>query len=139
MRVLRSVRILTVAGGCAAASIAGLGAGLPVVPAVHALLWHTNRDVVRGRMLFHEKGCEQCHGANAAGVVDRGPSLLTVGKRMSRTAIARQIHDGGQSMPAFGDSLQPEEIDSLVKMLAKMKKVPKGMVVAVPAAGSGKN
>jgi hypothetical protein len=58
---------------------------------------------------------------------------------MGRTAIARQIHDGGESMPSFGGSLQPDEIDSLVKMLAKMKKVPKRVVGVMPLADSVKN
>jgi mono/diheme cytochrome c family protein len=50
-----------------------------------------------------------------------------VGKRLTKGAIARQIHDGGKGMPAFGEALQPDEITALVEMLAKKKKVPKGV------------
>ncbi len=78
-----------------------------------------------GATLFHEKGCEHCHGANFAGIPDKGPSLLTVGKRLKKDAIARQIHDGGQEMPSFGDVLQPDEISALVDMLHNKKKAPK--------------
>jgi cytochrome c5 len=85
--------------------------------------------------LFHDKGCEYCHGVNGVGVRDRGPSLLTVGKHLKKDAIAKQIHDGGNGMPAFGDTLQPDEIKALVDMLAKKKKAPKGFVAPVwPAA-----
>ena len=86
--------------------------------------------VATGAVLFHEKGCEHCHGANFAGVVDKGPSLLTVGKKLKKDAIAKQIHDGGQEMPAFGDALQPDEISVLVDMLARKKKAPKGVRTA---------
>jgi mono/diheme cytochrome c family protein len=82
-------------------------------------------DTPSGATLFHEKGCEFCHGVLGAGVPGKGPSLFTVGKRLKKDAIAKQIHDGGQSMPAFGDSLQPDEISALVNMLAKQKKAPK--------------
>ncbi len=78
-----------------------------------------------GAVLFHEKGCEHCHGVNGVGIPGKAPSLLTVGKRLKKDAIEKQIHDGGQNMPAFGDSLQPDEITALVDMLSKQKKAPK--------------
>ena len=80
-----------------------------------------------GTTLFHEKGCEHCHGVDGVGIPNKGPSLLTVGKRLKKDAITRQIQAGGDSMPAFGESLQPDEITALVDMLSKKKKVPKGV------------
>jgi mono/diheme cytochrome c family protein len=88
---------------------------------VHA----SSADTPSGAALFHEKGCEHCHGVGGVGIPNKGPSLLTVGKRLKKDAIAKQIHDGGDSMPAFGDSLQPDEITALVNMLSKQKKAPK--------------
>lgn len=97
-------------------------------------VWATGQQpVASGAALFHEKGCEHCHGVNFAGVPDKGPSLLTVGKRLKKDALAKQIHDGGQEMPAFGDALQDDEITALVDMLAKKKKAPKGMRAASSA------
>jgi mono/diheme cytochrome c family protein len=117
---------------CLAVSAAGCASHTPAAPAppAPAGLQATH---LSGAALFHEKGCEHCHGANFAGVTDKGPSLLTVGKRLKKDAIAKQIRGGGQEMPAFGDALQPDEISSLVDMLAKKKKAPKG-VHAVPMA-----
>lgn len=77
-------------------------------------------------VLFHEAGCEQCHGANLAGTA-KGPSLLTVGKVLKKDAIRQQIHDGGGEMPPFADALEPDEIDRLVDFLATKKKAPKGL------------
>lgn len=76
-------------------------------------------------VLFHEAGCEQCHGADLAGTA-KGPSLLTVGKVLKKDVIRQQIHDGGGEMPPFADALQPDEIDRLVDFLAAKKKAPKG-------------
>lgn len=94
-------------------------------------------------VLFHESGCEHCHGVDGIGS-DKGPSLLTVGKQLNKDAIRKQIHDGGGEMPAFADALQPDEIDRLVNSLAAKKKVPKGirpntdyhLAPASPAASS---
>ncbi len=80
-----------------------------------------------GSTLFHERGCEHCHGVDGVGT-DKGPSLVTVGKRLKKDAIERQIHDGGGGMPAFGDALQPDEIQQLVQYLSAKKKAPKGYV-----------
>jgi len=77
-----------------------------------------------GATLFHEKGCEHCHGANGRGG-DLGPDLSTVGKRLSKQKIEHQIHDGGAAMPAFGDVLQPDEVKDLVDFLHAKRKAPK--------------
>lgn len=97
-------------------------AAKPTLNPIHA----SSSDIAQGNALFHEKGCEYCHGVNGIGIQGKGPSLFTVGKRLKRDDIEKQIHDGGASMPAFGDSLQPDEIKALVDMLAKKKKAPKG-------------
>jgi mono/diheme cytochrome c family protein len=76
---------------------------------------------VTGAAVFHEKGCEHCHGADLAGVTDKGPSLLNVGKQFRKDAIEKQIREGGREMPAFGDSMQTDEVTALVEMLAKRK------------------
>ena len=99
--------------------------GFAVQPSLNPIHASSN-DIAQGNALFHEKGCEYCHGANGIGIQGKGPSLFTVGKHLKKDAIEKQIHDGGASMPAFGDSLQPDEIKALVDMLAKKKKAPKG-------------
>jgi mono/diheme cytochrome c family protein len=108
-----------------------LFAGYAVQPALtqaHA----SPADLPSGSVLFHEKGCEHCHGVNGVGIPGKAPSLLTVGKRLKKDAIEKQIHDGGQNMPPFGDALQPDEITALVDMLSKQKKAPKHLPPATP-------
>jgi mono/diheme cytochrome c family protein len=82
-------------------------------------------DKKAGEELFHSSGCEHCHGADARGT-DRAPDLSTVGKKLSEEQIERQIRDGGISMPAFGDALQPDQIKDLVAFLHEKKKTPRG-------------
>jgi mono/diheme cytochrome c family protein len=69
-----------------------------------------------GPALFHERGCAQCHQIHGAGG-HKGPDLSGVGRRMKQPAIEHQIIAGGDVMPAFGESLAPEEVTALVKYL----------------------
>jgi mono/diheme cytochrome c family protein len=85
-------------------------------------------------VLFHEKGCEHCHGINGRGG-DLGPDLSTVGKRLKKEQIEHQIHDGGASMPAFRDVLKPDEVKDLVDFLHAKRKAPK---TVAPTAQSSK-
>jgi mono/diheme cytochrome c family protein len=86
-------------------------------------------------MLFHEKGCEHCHGVDGRGG-NLGPDLSTVGKRRNKQQIEHQIHDGGAAMPAFADVLQPDEIKDLVDFLHAKRKAPKTITPATPASSS---
>jgi mono/diheme cytochrome c family protein len=81
-------------------------------------------DRAAGTALFKDKGCEHCHGADGVGTA-RGPSLSTVGKRLKKSEIERQIRDGGKQMPPFGDVLNDDEMKNLVEYLAHKKKAPK--------------
>jgi mono/diheme cytochrome c family protein len=81
-------------------------------------------DRAAGQELFQQKGCEHCHGPEGIGT-DRGPSLVTVGKRLNKDEIKQQIQDGGKQMPPFKDVLTDDETRKLVDYLAHKKKVPK--------------
>ncbi len=107
------------------AAVVCILAGLPG-PGVRA---SSRADRAAGAELFKTTGCEHCHGVAGVGT-DRGPSLLTVGKRMHKDAIEHQIRDGGKQMPPFGDALSQDDMRKLVDYLAHMKKAPK----AVPAS-----
>jgi mono/diheme cytochrome c family protein len=117
---------------CTALCLAGLivaltcGLPLPSTPVVHG---YSNKSKDSGATLFHEKGCEHCHGVNGRGG-ELGPDLSTVGKRLSKEKIEHQIHDGGAAMPAFGDVLQPDEIKDLVDFLHAKRKAPKSTATA---------
>jgi mono/diheme cytochrome c family protein len=90
--------------------------------AVHA---SSREERARAAILFKEKGCEHCHGVEGAGT-ERGPSLSTVGKRLSKAQIEQQLKDGGKQMPAFDDVLSHDEMKELVDYLVHKKKLPKG-------------
>ncbi len=82
----------------------------------------TNREA--GAVLFHERGCEHCHGVDGIGT-DKGPDLSTIGKRWTPAKIEQQIRWGGNGMPPFGEALQPDEVKLLVDYLKAKKKAPK--------------
>ena len=107
---------------CVAVLTAVLACGPLRAPAlvVHA---YSNGSKKSGAILFHEKGCEHCHGINGRGG-QLGPDLSIVGKRLKRDQIERQIYDGGAAMPAFRDALQPDEIKDLVDFLHAKRKAP---------------
>ena len=77
----------------------------------------------RGGQLFATVGCAHCHGV--AGISGgRGPSLAKVRERKTPDQMYTQIHDGGKSMPPFGDQLSSGQIDELVKYLLSKRKAP---------------
>jgi mono/diheme cytochrome c family protein len=69
-----------------------------------------------GAILFRDKGCAYCHGKATEGT-HKGPPLIDARKRLKPEQIAGQIKNGGQKMPAFGDSLSDEEVTNLVAWL----------------------
>ena len=85
-----------------------------------------------GQTLFHEKGCEHCHGVNGMGT-DKGPDLQGVGRRLKRAQIEHQIHDGGDNMPAFGDALDDGELKALVDSLVLRREKVKPVAKASPS------
>lgn len=72
--------------------------------------------VKAGAVLFGKSGCTFCHGPAGAGT-ERAPSLHDVSKRRNDEQIRRQIHDGGQMMPPFGEALTEDEIAQLAAFL----------------------
>lgn len=109
----------------------------PPVTTVHAA---SKGDKTVGAALFHQSGCEYCHGSDGRGT-DRGPDLGTVGRRLTKERIEQQIREGGGGMPAWGDALQPDQIEDLVAFLHEKRsasKKPKQKPPAPPAPnGSG--
>lgn len=99
---------------------------------------YSNVSKKSGATLFHEKGCEHCHGVDGRGG-DLGPDLSTVGKRLKKERIEHQIRGGGAAMPAFEDVLQPDEIKDLVDFLHAKRKGPKKAALPVPASSPSAN
>ena len=89
-----------------------------------------------GAVLFRDKGCTYCHGADLLGT-KKAPSLATIRKDKAWTPekMTTQILDGGQKMPPFSDSLSDEEIADLVAYLrAKKRPIPPPVPAAAPSA-----
>jgi mono/diheme cytochrome c family protein len=117
--------ILVCAGGCLAVTLGHL----VYVPIAHA---SAKADRELGATVFHEKGCEHCHGVGGIGT-DRGPELSSVGRKLHPPEIEKQIQNGGSQMPAFGDALTNDEMKQLVAYLSAMKKkVKKAKSVSLP-------
>jgi len=75
-------------------------------------------DEKAGAALYRDKGCVQCHGANLEGN-KKGPALADIRNDPAwpPEKITKQITDGGQKMPPFGESLTDQEIAQLVAFL----------------------
>ena len=105
---------------------------LPLLLAISAIAAYplpgadAKADEQAGAVLYRDKGCVQCHGADLAGN-KKGPSLVDIrnDKAWPPEKITKQIMDGGQKMPPFGESLTDQEIAQLVAYLrAKERPTP---------------
>ncbi len=77
--------------------------------------------VQNGAKLFNVKGCQYCHAIEGYGGA-RGPSLTSVGSRLSHEQIVTRIANGGNGMPAYSN-LKPDELNALVTFLETRKTV----------------
>jgi mono/diheme cytochrome c family protein len=77
-----------------------------------------------GAAVFSSSGCQHCHAIRNVGG-HKGPDLSSIGRTKKEVEIRAQIVDGSKVMPAFGDVLQPGELDDLVAYLRSCKDKPK--------------
>ncbi len=80
---------------------------------------HTN-ERAEGAELYNTRGCTHCHGVQGEGT-DNGPPLREVRRHLKAAQIQQQIVHGGGEMPAFGDTLDSEQVQSLVAFLRAKK------------------
>ena len=67
--------------------------------------------------VFADAGCGGCHTLSAAGSNGTtGPNLDQL--KPSKDRVAKQVEDGGNGMPAFGDKLSDEEIDQVAEFVS---------------------
>ena len=70
----------------------------------------------RGAAVFEVSGCQHCHAIHNVGG-HKGPDLSGVGRRKSKAAMRQQITYGSKVMPAFGEVLEPDELNDLIAYL----------------------
>ena len=89
-----------------------------VLAATAAFAADTPADVKAGAVLFRDKGCSYCHGADLHGT-KKAPALADIrsDKNWPADKMTDQILNGGQKMPPFRDSLSDDEIAQLVAFL----------------------
>jgi ubiquinol-cytochrome c reductase cytochrome b subunit len=85
-----------------------------------------------GGAVFQNKQCRNCHAIDGLGG-QRGPDLTSVGVRLSRDELVRQVIQGGGNMPAYGKQLNPAEVTALVDFLVSRR--PAGQRPARSPAG----
>jgi mono/diheme cytochrome c family protein len=86
----------------------------------------TKSAEMAGAVLYRDKGCGFCHGANLEGT-KKAPVLAEIRKQKAWTneKISNQILDGGTKMPPFRESLSDDEIQQLIAFLrAKNRPTP---------------
>jgi len=94
--------------------------------------------VAQGKALFSAMNCVYCHGSGGSGLI--GPPLNAPGWRYGGTPaqIYNSIHDGRpQGMPAWGESLPPDQIWKLVAYVESLGGAsPPATAKTVQAAGA---
>lgn len=83
-------------------------------------------DELAGAILYRDKGCAHCHGAEREGT-KKAPALAAIrsDKQWPPNKLSDQIMNGGKKMPPFSDSLSDPEIAQIVAYLrAKHPPVP---------------
>jgi mono/diheme cytochrome c family protein len=89
------------------------------LPALAAQSPSGDKDpALAGAILFHNTGCEHCHGVGGVGT-KKGPPLVEIrdDKKWPPEKMRDQILNGGEKMPPFGDSLTDDEISQVIAYL----------------------
>jgi ubiquinol-cytochrome c reductase cytochrome b subunit len=94
-----------------------------VIAASLPLLASSKEQLTRGAALFASSGCQHCHTIGSVGG-HRGPNLSNIGRTAKKAAIRNQIVNGSNVMPAFGEVLQPREINDLIAYLHSCREKP---------------
>jgi len=75
---------------------------------------------LQGSVVLQLMQCRNCHAIDDIGG-ERGPSLSDVGTRLTKPQLVRQVVQGGGNMPAFGQSLNPYQLEAIVDYMATLR------------------
>jgi mono/diheme cytochrome c family protein len=94
----------------AAAALPATGAPVAADPAV----------LDKGRQIFTDYGCAQCHSLGDAGATGHvGPSL-DGNPNITLDFVKQRVTDGQGMMPSFASQLSPDEITAVASYIAKV-------------------
>lgn len=108
LRALSHPTLPLILSGIAVASV--LAALAPASASAHA------DPKTEGAALFGSTGCAHCHGDAGQGT-PKGPGLVGNRKHLTAEQMRKQIKDGGQSMPPFGEVLDDAQVEKLIALL----------------------
>ncbi len=109
------------------AALTAIGTAAPWVPLLPAgahlpavILSPLDEQAGRGAQLFIDRSCWSCHQVAGSGG-QRGPDLSRVASRLGRDQIVTRIANGGGGMPAYADSLTPEDLAAITSFLVAQR------------------
>jgi mono/diheme cytochrome c family protein len=74
-----------------------------------------------GAAIFKGAGCAGCHTLAAAGSTGTvGPNLDQLGAKLTLAIVARQVTNGGVTMPSFKDKLSAAQIQAVAKYVSSV-------------------
>jgi mono/diheme cytochrome c family protein len=105
----------------------------------------SDADAKAGAVLFRDKGCAYCHGADLVGT-RKAPALVDIRKDKAwpPDKMTNQILNGGQKMPPFRESLDDNQIAQMVAYLRAKNRpnpppLPNGQAAPPASAPAPKN
>jgi ubiquinol-cytochrome c reductase cytochrome b subunit len=108
------------------AALVGLGSAAPWSPNLGdlslpaTLKQGLSSRELQGATVFEQKSCINCHALGGVGGA-RGPDLSRAGGRLTRDELTWRILNGGQNMPAYGTTLTPPDLATLVEFLVSQR------------------
>ncbi|MOA03111.1 Cytochrome c-551 precursor [compost metagenome] len=69
--------------------------------------------------IIYKKKCMSCHGTDLQG--GRGPSLQTIGSRLTEAEITEIVTNGRNGMPRFENNIPAEDIQRISKWMSELK------------------
>ena len=80
----------------------------------------TAAQLDKGRQIFTDYGCAQCHSLGDAGATGHvGPSL-DGNPNITQDFVKQRVTDGQGMMPSFASQLSPDEINAVAAYIAKV-------------------